>query len=81
MKRALISLVIALFVLTPGLNAQLDSVEAKMFQKVEVEAYYPGGDAAWRQYLQKNLKPGVPVQNNAPSGKYTVWVQFIVQQG
>lgn len=30
--------------------------ENKIFTKVEVEAAFPGGEAAWRNYLQK--KPG-----------------------
>lgn len=57
-----------------------DSAENKHFERVEVEASFPGGDNAWRKYLMKNLDPNVPVDNNAPSGKYTVIVQFIVSK-
>ena len=48
------------------------------FEKVEVEASFPGGDAAWRTYITKNLKSDVPIKNGAPIGKYPVLVQFVV---
>jgi hypothetical protein len=60
----------------------LDSldIEGKVFEKVEVEASFPGGETAWRKYLEKNLNPNVPVENGAPIGIYTVIVQFIVDR-
>lgn len=54
--------------------------ENKIFEKVEVEASYPGGEAGWRKFLEKNLNPSTPVDNGAPAGSYTVWVQFIVDK-
>ena len=54
--------------------------ENKIFNKVEVEAAFPGGDAAWRNYLQKNLNPDVPVENGASEGTYTVIVKFVVSK-
>lgn len=54
--------------------------ENKIFEKVEVEAKFKGGEAAWRRYLEKNLNPNTPVDNGAPEGTYTVWVQFIVDK-
>ncbi|MEO6542261.1 MAG: hypothetical protein ABIN74_14760 [Ferruginibacter sp.] len=54
------------------------TVDERIFTQVEVEAYYPGGDAAWRNFLIKNLNPDVPVDNDAPAGKYTVIVKFVV---
>jgi len=54
--------------------------ENKIFDKVEIEAAYPGGDGAWRKYLERTLRADVPVDNGAPSGKYTVYVQFIVDK-
>lgn len=67
------------------LSAQLnptDSIRTKdiVFDKVEVEAAYPGGDQAWKTYLMKNLNPDVPVENGAPLGLYTVVTKFIVSQ-
>lgn len=54
--------------------------EDKIFTKVENEAEFPGGDAAWRRYLEKNLDPNAPVENGAPEGTYKVTVQFIVSK-
>lgn len=54
--------------------------ENKVFEKVEIEASFPGGERAWANYLRKNLDPNVPVDNGAPAGTYTVTVQFIVDK-
>jgi hypothetical protein len=49
-----------------------------VFVKVQQEAQFPGGPAAWRQFLQKELKADVTVNNGAPAGTYTVMIQFLV---
>jgi protein TonB len=54
--------------------------ENKIFEKVEIEASFPGGDGAWRRYLEKNLQNFNPADNGAPAGNYTVYVQFIVDK-
>jgi protein TonB len=51
-----------------------------IFTKVEVEATFPGGDAAWKKYLLRTLNANTPVDNGAPEGTYTVYVQFIVDK-
>jgi len=48
----------------------------KVFTKVEHPAKFPGGDEAWKIYLERNLNTKV----NAPKGVYTVHVQFIVNE-
>jgi hypothetical protein len=50
----------------------------KVFDKVEIEAAYPGGMDAWRKYLERNLNSQVPIMGKAPAGVYTVVIQFIV---
>ena len=55
-----------------------DSSDYKIFEKVDIEASFPGGDMAWRKFLEHNLRGDVVAENGAPSGNYTVWVQFIV---
>jgi len=55
-------------------------VEGAVFERVDIEATFPGGESAWRKYLEKNLNPVVPVDNGAPIGIYTVIVQFIVDK-
>jgi periplasmic protein TonB len=57
-----------------------DEDEDKVFTKVENEAEFPGGDGAWRRYLEKNLNANTPVDNGAPEGTYQVIVQFIVSK-
>ncbi len=54
--------------------------ENTIFTKVEVEAKFPGGEAAWRRYLQNNLNANAPAENEAPPGSYTVVVKFIVSR-
>jgi len=55
-------------------------VKDMIFEKVEKEAAYPGGSDTWKSFLEKNLNANVPVENGAPVGKYTVYVQFVVNQ-
>lgn len=43
------------------------------------EASFKGGPAKWMNFLQRNLDVMVPVNNNAPAGKYTVIARFIVK--
>ena len=54
--------------------------ENKIFDKVEIEAKFPGGDAKWRQYLERTLNANVPVDNGAPEGTYTTVIQFVVDK-
>lgn len=42
---------------------------------VEIEARYSGN---WENFLRKNLKPEVAVDNAAPPGNHTIIVQFVV---
>ena len=57
-----------------------DDDENKVFEKVEVEAMFKGGEKEWRRYLERNLDANTPVENGAPAGTYTVIVQFIVDK-
>jgi Gram-negative bacterial TonB protein C-terminal len=59
---------------------QQDSVKAneKGFIKVETEAEFPGGNEAWKKYLEKSLQADIPIKNNAPIGKYPAAVMFVV---
>jgi hypothetical protein len=58
---------------------QVDSTDL-VFEKVDIDASYPGGDKEWVRFLQTHLNANVPVDNGAPAGKFTVWVQFIVDK-
>lgn len=54
--------------------------ENKIFDKVEIEAKFPGGESQWRRFLERNLDPNTPIDNGAPEGTYTVTVQFVVDK-
>ncbi|HYM94139.1 MAG TPA: energy transducer TonB [Chitinophagaceae bacterium] len=62
------------------IEAKKDDDENKIFEKVEVEATFPGGDQAWKRYLERNLNGSVGADNGAPAGTYTVYVQFVVDK-
>lgn len=48
--------------------------EPDIFERVEIEAEFPGGMTKWRQYLERNLR----VNEDIPEGTYAVIVQFVV---
>lgn len=41
---------------------------------------FPGGEPAWRKYLERNLKSITPIENGAGPGKYEVKTSFIVDE-
>ena len=57
-----------------------DTNTLKVFEKVEIQASFAGGEQGWRSYLEQNLNANTPVEKGAPAGSYTVWVQFIVDK-
>ena len=63
---------------TQVVEVKKEDDENKIFTKVEVDAAFPGGEAAWINFLQKNLSQDVA--NDADPGKYTVMVKFIVSK-
>jgi len=62
----------------PGAGGTGDGDYNKEFTSVQVEAKYPGGPAAWKKYLERNLRQQTPVDNGAPAGTYAVVVSFLV---
>jgi protein TonB len=44
---------------------------------VQVEVSFKGD---WGKFLERNLRGNVPVDNGAPAGKYTVLIQFVIDQ-
>ena len=75
---------IVLLLLSIGLVAQtkdaakISVVADTIFQKIEIAPSFPGGEQAWRKFLDKNIRSKVPLKNDAPEGSYTVYVKFIV---
>ncbi|RYD80007.1 MAG: energy transducer TonB, partial [Sphingobacteriales bacterium] len=65
---------------TSVVEAPVVEDENKIFTKVEIEAEYPGGTAAWTKYLRNNLDANAPIDNGASEGTYQVIVRFIVSR-
>lgn len=59
---------------------EVPAAEEVIFEKVEIEASFPGGNAKWKQYLERNCNGQVATDNSAPEGTYTVVVQFVVDR-
>jgi protein TonB len=51
--------------------------EPEIYYDVQIPAKYDGN---WQKFLTRNLNGNVPVDNNAPSGRYTVLIQFVVDK-
>lgn len=64
--------------LTDSINTQ--DTTTHIFDKVEIEASFPGGDQAYRKFLERNLNATIASDNGAPDGTYTVVVQFVVDK-
>ncbi len=82
-------LLFAIFCLLESTNAQYppqqDSIENKIFTKVEVEAEFVGGFEEWKNYLMKNLNLGkvsdlVLIPKGKKELKQTIIVKFIVDK-
>ena len=52
----------------------------KIFDRVEIPPLFPGGNAIWKKYLERNLDASIPLKKKAPDGIYTVVIQFIVDK-
>jgi protein TonB len=77
-SRFIITLLLLSFLATTEVSAQ--EIDGNIFQKVEVEASFPGKESAWKTYLQTNLRADVPVRKKAKVGTYTVIIQFLVEK-
>jgi len=51
-----------------------------VFTEVQIQAEFPGGNAAWIKYLERNLQRDIIMKNGGPRGNYTVVVSFIVDK-
>lgn len=49
--------------------------ESEPFTSVEIDAKFNGN---WKAFLERNLNAEVPRENNAPPGRYSVVMQFVV---
>src|SRR5690606_4109721 len=58
----------------------IEDTLAKVFNKVDAEASFPGGEEGWKNYLKKRLNWSVPGFNEAPPGVYQIIVKFSVEK-
>ena len=63
---------------TAIVEAPKDDDENKIFTVVQIPAEFPGGLKGWIRYLERTLNRDLPVENGAPTGKYSVVISFIV---
>lgn len=56
------------------------NIKDSIYTKIEIEAWFPGGNEAWKTFLKKHLKANVPAKNKAPFGTYAVIVEFVVDK-
>lgn len=52
--------------------------EPEIFEKVEIEASFPGGMDKWKKYLERTLNGVNPAEDGSPEGIFTTIVQFVV---
>lgn len=75
MKKLLIAFLILAALRSPAQSTDRDVTHATSVT-IEVEPSYPGGDSAWKKFLNHNLKYPDDAINNQVQG--TVMVQFLV---
>lgn len=51
-----------------------------VYNVVDVQAKFEGGDPEWRKFLERNLNRDIAVENGAPAGNYSVVVSFVVDR-
>ena len=65
-----------------GLLKEYDSTGAvktdSVFTRKLQEAEFISGEDRWADFLRKNVNPMVLADNNAPDGKYTVFLKFTI---
>ncbi len=57
-----------------------DSTYGQVFTVSQAPATFPGGDDAWKKYLQRNMNLNLVVENGAAPGTYKVDLSFIVDK-
>lgn len=61
-------------------TAGFDEITGNGLVQRQEPVSFPGGDTAWRKFLERNLNRDIPVEKGAPPGKYVVKVSFIVDK-
>ena len=61
-------------------GTQPEDNEDKIYTVAQIPAEFPGGLSGWQRYLERTLNKGILKQNNAPEGKYSIIVSFVVDR-
>ena len=73
------TLIAAFLFLNASLHAQ-DSAASHNKTQDSIEARFPGGQDAWRAFLEEHVHPNVAARHKAPPGNYTVTISFLVDK-
>ncbi len=57
------------------IEPKVEKTPETILTTVEIDAKFSGN---WKAFLEKNLNPNTPTDNNAPEGSYSVMIQFVV---
>lgn len=61
-------------------STAVSQIDTTLFTKVDVEASFPGGDAAWAKYVQTELEKHINKLSRNKASVGTCVVQFIVDK-
>lgn len=62
------------------IKAPTDSIDYSIFEKVEIEASFPGGEQAWNRYVQQQLELHIDKLSRNKKSAGTCEIQFIVNK-
>jgi len=71
-------LLLSFFSFSQGKDNKQVNVDTTTYSVVDTPATFPGGRVAWIKYVQKNLHPGIGVENGARKGRYDVLIKFVI---
>jgi hypothetical protein len=78
MKHSFFVFILMIFFSNKIFSQEDTSRQIRGFEMLEINAAFPGGDKAWSAFVAKNLNANVPVNRNAPAGRYIVMVTFAI---
>ena len=56
------------------------SSDTIIYNKLENDNSFPGGEKSWRRFLYSVLNPNVGKDNDIPDGTYTVVIRFVIRK-
>ncbi|SDC11543.1 energy transducer TonB [Niabella drilacis] len=59
-------------------QALRDTLPEAVLGNPDRDAEYPGGDDAWKRFMEAEVNGDIPIKAGAKPGSYTVCVQFVI---